>query len=167
MTSASRRSASTKVSTEQVDAVMRSCRALVGIAAASIAAVDDVVTVPQLRVLVMLSTRGPLNMLAVADELRVSASNASRICQRLLQAGLLDRREDPVDRRNVTVRLTAHGRALVNRVIRHRRTAIGRVLRKLSSEERQHVAEALDRFAAAAGEPADDKRSTLMGLQSI
>ena len=41
-------------------------RALVGVAAASITDVDDVVTVPQLRVLVMLHTRGPMNLAAVA-----------------------------------------------------------------------------------------------------
>ena len=41
---------------------MRASRALVGIAAASIAEVDDMVTVPQLRVLVMVDIRGPLNL---------------------------------------------------------------------------------------------------------
>ena len=41
---------------------MRASRALVGIAAASIAEVDGTVTVPQLRVLVIIDTRGPQNL---------------------------------------------------------------------------------------------------------
>ena len=67
-------------SASQIDAVLRASRALVGIAADSIADVDDVVTVPQFRVLVMLHTRGPLNLAAVAAGLDVNPSNASRMC---------------------------------------------------------------------------------------
>ena len=85
-------------------------RALVGIAAASIADVEDVVTVPQFRVLVMLYTRGPMNMAAVATALDVNPSNARRTCDRLMKAGLLDRRESADDRRNVTLTITEEGR---------------------------------------------------------
>ncbi len=53
---------SDRPSTEQVDAVLRASRALVGIAATSLAAVEDVVTVPQWRVLVLVYTRGPMNL---------------------------------------------------------------------------------------------------------
>src|ERR1700737_1018482 len=100
MSPAPRRSATTRVSAAQIDAVMRASRALVGIAAASIAEVDDAVTLPQLRVLVMVSTRGPLNLAAVAAGLEVSASNASRICDPLVEAGPADRREGPPERRH-------------------------------------------------------------------
>ena len=80
---------------DQVEAVLGALRALVAVAAASIAAVDDVVTVPQLRVLVMLHTRGPMNLAAVAAVLEINPSNASRTCDRLSKAGLLDRRDPP------------------------------------------------------------------------
>lgn len=142
------------VASEQVEAVMRASRALVGIAAASISAVDDVVTVPQLRVMMMLATRGAMNLAGVAAGLEVSASNASRICDRLLKAGLVDRREDPADRRHITLTLTADGRALIDRVTQHRRTAIRRILRKMSPDQREALTAVLDDFAAAAGEPA-------------
>jgi len=140
-------------SADQIDAVLRASRALVGIAAASIAEVDDSVTVPQLRVLVMVDTRGPLNLAAVAAGLGVNPSNASRICDRLTRAGLLDRQESPDDRRNITLSLTAAGRRLVTKVTRHRRTAITGVLRGMAPDDRNLLATALDRFAAAAGEP--------------
>ncbi len=153
---ASAKRATTGPTAEQIDAVLRASRALVGIAAGSIAEVEDVVTVPQLRVLVMIDTRGPLNLASVAQDLGVNPSNASRICDRLTRVGLLDRREAAGDRRNISLSLTDEGRQLVRRVNRHRRRAIARALRVMSDDERAAVVAALDVFAAAAGEPADD-----------
>jgi DNA-binding MarR family transcriptional regulator len=167
MSAAARRSADTKVSPQQVDAVMRASRALVGIAAASIAEVEELVTVPQLRVLVMVATRGPVNLAAVAAGLEVSPSNASRICDRLMKAGFLDRREDQVDRRNITLTLTEAGRGLVNQVSRHRRTAIQRVLRNMEPRDREQLTAAFERFATAAGEPDGDTPSPLIWAQGL
>lgn len=147
--------ASEGVSSDQVEAVMRASRALVGISAASIAEVDDVVTMPQWRVMMMIATRGPINLAAVAAGLDVSPSNASRICDRLLRIDMVDRREDPADRRNVVLSLTTQGQALIDRVIRHRRTRIRAVLRQMSPRQRLKLTGALDDFAAAAGEPQD------------
>ena len=157
-----RRPASDRPSAGQIDAVLRASRALVGIAAASIADVEDVVTVPQFRVLVMLYTRGPLNLAAVAAALDVNPSNASRTCDRLMKSGLLDRRESADDRRNVTLTVTEAGRRLVDRVTRHRRVAIDRVLRKMAAPERERLAKALSVFATAAGEPLEDDMLTLV-----
>jgi DNA-binding MarR family transcriptional regulator len=140
---------------EQVDAVLRASRAIVGIAASSLAEVDAVVTVPQLRVLMMAHTRSPLNVAAVAAGMAVSPSNASRVCDRLIKAGLLDRRESTSDRRHVRLTLTEAGRALVEKVTGHRRAAIERALRNMSAPQRQPLVEALNGFALAAGEPAD------------
>jgi DNA-binding MarR family transcriptional regulator len=151
-----RRIAADRPSASQVEAVLCALRALVGVAAASIAEVDDVVTVPQLRVLVMLHTRGPMNLAAVAGALEVNPSNASRACDRLSKAGLIDRRDSSTDRRNVTLTLTEGGRQLVDKVIRHRRAAITRALRKMPAPQRERLAEDLSAFAAAAGEPRDE-----------
>ncbi len=149
-------------SAPQVDAVLRASRALVGIAAASIAEVNDTVTVPQLRVLVMVDTRGPMNLAAVAAGLEVNPSNASRTCDRLIRAGLLNRRESSTDRRHVTLTLTPAGRRLVDRVTNHRRDAIGQVLAEMPAAERDRLAVALDAFATSAGEPLDDDTLTLI-----
>ncbi|GFG63630.1 MarR family transcriptional regulator [Mycobacterium kubicae] len=135
---------------------------MVGIAAASIAEVDDTVTVPQLRVLVMVDTRGPLNLAGVAAGLGVNPSNASRICDRLIKAGLLNRQEAADDRRNITLTLSAAGRQLVDKVIEHRRTAIIRVLGDMEPEDREALKTALDRFATAAGEPMAADAATMI-----
>ena len=141
--------------------MLRASRALVGIAAASVAELDDVVTLPQLRVLVMLATRGPLNIAAVAAALNVNPSNASRTCDRLIGAGLLDRRELPTDRRNVTLSLTKRGQKLVESMTQRRRAAIEQALRKMTPADRKSLAAALDKFAEAAGEPSDDDVLTM------
>src|SRR4051794_29967884 len=84
---------------DDVEATMLAARALVGISAQSLAEVDDVVTPPQLRVLVMIASRGPLNLGAVARGLGVHPSNATRACDRLVAAGLGGRRRAPRHRR--------------------------------------------------------------------
>lgn len=141
---------------EQVDAVLLASRALVGIAAASMAGVDDVVTVPQFRVLVMIYTRGPMNLASVATGLDVNPSNASRTCDKLIKEGLLDRRPSEVDRRNIVLTLTLPGRRLVEKVTRRRRTAIQRILQRMPATQRDALASALAAFADAAGETDDE-----------
>lgn len=117
---------------------------------------------PQLRVLVIIDAKGPLNLAAVAAGLGVNPSNASRICDRLIRAGLLDRQDAPDDRRNITLSLTDAGSRLVNNVIERRRSAIIEVLRDMDPGDREVLAKALDRFATTAGEPAVDDAVTLI-----
>ncbi|WP_286403807.1 MarR family winged helix-turn-helix transcriptional regulator [Pseudarthrobacter defluvii] len=149
-------------SSREVEAVMRAADTLLRVVARSVAEVEDVVNTPQLRVLVLIHTRGPQNLGGVAAELGVHASNATRICDRLVAAGLLERREDPADRRYVRLELTAKGHALVDSVLDHRRQAIGEVISRMPSGRRPALAAALEAFAAAAGgQGTSDGRFTL------
>jgi len=52
----------------QVDAVMRASRVLVAVVAQSISAVEDQVTFVQFRMLVVIASRGPLNLGEVARQ---------------------------------------------------------------------------------------------------
>src|SRR5690349_8976899 len=99
-----------------IEAVMAAARVLVAVSAQSVAAIEDVVTLPQLRVLVMVASRTAPNLNAVANGLGVHPSNATRAVDRLVAAGLLDRRDDPTDRRNLVLELTESGRELVDHV---------------------------------------------------
>ena len=145
--------ASEPVAVEEVDAVMAAARVLVGVVAASVAEVDEEVSAPQLRVLVLTARRGPWNMAALAEALQVHASNATRTVDRLVGAGLVLRRESPVDRRNVELTLSRHGRELVRSVMEHRRRALEQVLRAMPAGRRRELVPALLAFAEAAGEP--------------
>lgn len=139
----------------EVEAVMLAARVLVAVSAQSVAAIEDRVTLPQLRVLVMVASRGPLNLAAVADGLGIHASNATRACDRLVGAGLLDRRDDPADRRNLVLELTGSGRALVGQVMDYRRAAVAQVLARMPVAGRAALVPVLESFAAAGGEVPD------------
>lgn len=140
---------------DDVEAVMVATRVLVAVSAQSVAAVDDVVTLPQLRVLVMVASRGGLNLGAVAAGLGVHPSNATRAVERLVVAGLLDRRDDPTDRRHLVLDLSEDGRALVDRVMDERRAAIAAILERMPPSRRRALVPVLRSFAAAAGEVPD------------
>ena len=73
--------------TAEVDAVLAASRVLVGVAAQSLADLEDTVSVPQLRALMILATRGPLHLTALAEDMGVHPSNATRACDRLVAAG--------------------------------------------------------------------------------
>jgi DNA-binding MarR family transcriptional regulator len=137
------------------DAVLSAARVLVGIAAQSIAAVEDSIGVNQFRALVIVASRGPIHLAGLAEAMGLHPSNATRTCDRLVTQKLLDRRENPADRRHLLLTLTKRGQELVDGVMRHRRQAIEHVLANMTVERQQHLAEVLAEFAEAGGEPAE------------
>lgn len=145
-----------------VDAVLRAANVLLRVVAQSVIEVEDVVTTPQLRVLVLIATRGPQNPGAIATELGVHPSNATRICDRLVNAGLIARRDDPGDRRYRALSLTPEGASLVNTVLEHRRTAVAAVMGRLPKELRDIAAQGMNAFAEAdGGDGSEDGRFTI------
>ena len=140
---------------DQVDAVMLAARAIVAITAKSVADLDDQVTLAQLRALVMIASRGPQNLGAIAAGLGVHPSNATRVCERLVVAGLLHRSDDPGDRRNLVLRLTADGQTLVDTMNENRRAAIEQILSDMPPAHRRGLTMKLRAFAEAAGELPD------------
>lgn len=133
----------------EIDSVMRAARVLVGVSAQSFAVVEDRLTLPQLRVLVMVASRGPVRLATVADGIGVHPSNASRAVDRLVVGGLLDRADDPADRRQLVLRLTEAGEALVDEVMRTRRTSICRLLSRMATDDRAALVPALEALADA------------------
>ena len=61
------------------DALLTASRLLVAISARSIASVDETITIPQFRVLVILSARGSMNVRTLAGLLRVQRSTTGRM----------------------------------------------------------------------------------------
>lgn len=137
---------------EDVDAVMAAARVLVGVIVRSVDAVEGTVTMAQLRVLMLVATRDPMNLAAVAEAMEVHPSNASRACDRLVEAGLLERRDSTTDRRNLVLNLSHTGRAVVDAVIDARRDALRDILKGMATDDRHGLAPGLVAFADAAGE---------------
>ncbi len=138
---------------ELTDAVLAAARVLVGVAAQSIAAAEGSVGVNQFRVMVIIASRGPLHSAALAEAMGVHPSNATRTCDRLVATGLLDRRDNPADRRHLQLTLTRKGQRLVDGVMQRRRAAINKLLVRMPQADRHRLTEALNQFAAAGGEP--------------
>jgi DNA-binding MarR family transcriptional regulator len=135
-----------------VDAVLGASRALVAVAARSLADLADDVTLSQYRVLVELASRGPQRSADIAETLGVERSTAGRMCDRLVRKGLVQRRRESADRRTVRISLTKAGNDLVDDVTRRRRSEIARILRRMPKGSRRPVLVALRAFADAAGE---------------
>ncbi len=87
------------------DAVLLASRALVGVAARSLAEVEDEVTLPQFRALVVLASH-ERNLGELAEALDVHPSSATRLCTRLEAKGLITRRPATQSRRELLVSLT-------------------------------------------------------------
>jgi DNA-binding MarR family transcriptional regulator len=151
MTNRKTPSASTEVS-RVTEAVLVASRALVGVAARSIAVIDSDVTLPQYRALVVLHARGEQNVGVLSDLLGIHPSSATRLCDRLAAKKLVRRSIAPDSRREVILSLTAKGHALVRKVTDVRRAEIARVVGRIPAELRPAMVSALLTFAEAAGE---------------
>lgn len=138
---------------ELVAAVLTASRVLVGVSARSLAQVEESVTLTQFRTLVVLDGHGPSRLNLLAERLDVTASTALRMVDRLIAAGLVDRRENANDRREVVIDLTTEGRKLVRKVARKRQAEIERIVLGMPVGRRRELVRALTAFAEAADEP--------------
>ncbi|SPL99909.1 Transcriptional regulator, MarR family [[Actinomadura] parvosata subsp. kistnae] len=144
-----------------ISAVLTGSRLLVSIAARSLAAVQDRVTLPQFRMLVVLSVQGETNLVTMADALAVNSSTASRMADRLATAGLIVRETNPHNRRETLMRLTLEGRRLVDDVMTRRSEEIAAIVSRMTPLESQALIAAMTAFNKAGGEPPANLRYPL------
>ncbi|MDN5759016.1 MAG: MarR family winged helix-turn-helix transcriptional regulator [Tomitella sp.] len=108
--------------------------------------VDLELTLTQLRVIFMLAMRDeevPIN--EVADHLKISVATAGRTVERLMGVGIVDRREDPDDRRSKLVSLTDEGRSLADTQREQMREQIRSFNRVLPTDVAEELQAALQR----------------------
>ena len=134
------------------DSVLTASRVLVGIAAASLSPIEAEVTLTQYRTLVVLASRGPQSLQDLATELQVVPSTATRMCDRLVRKGLIERRTPEENRREVELRITDDGASIVARVTADRKRQLRRITDRMSAGSQLSLVEALQEFSAAAGE---------------
>jgi DNA-binding MarR family transcriptional regulator len=151
--SAARRASAAGDADAVTDAVLAASRLLLAVSARSIAAVDESITLAQFRLLVVLFTRGAVNLSMLADQLGVNPSTATRMIDRLIASDLVSRETNPTSRREVVVALTEAGAVAVRQVTTRRRKEIGRIVGRMPVEQRHGLVEALEAFADAGGEP--------------
>lgn len=137
-----------------VNALLTASRLLVAVSARSLAAVEEALTLPQFRMLVVLHSRGELSLSALAAELDVQPSTAMRMIDRLTAAGMVTRGSSPTDRRTSMVSLTDAGRSTVTDATDRRRAEIARIVAAMPVTRRRELIRALQAFTTAGGEPA-------------
>jgi DNA-binding MarR family transcriptional regulator len=107
-------------------------------------------TMQQLRTLMILSFRGSASGQELADGLGVHLSTVTGLINRLLARGLVERGEDPDDRRVRRVRLTAEGTRLIQQMRDAGRLHKRRLLQQLDNAALAQMADAMDALNTAA-----------------
>jgi DNA-binding MarR family transcriptional regulator len=159
MTNGRRSTRSRDAHDEEADALLAACRVLVAVSAQSIAAVEDVVDLIEFRALVVVASRGAVSLSELSDAANIHLSRASRLCDRLVTKALINRADDPANRRQLILTLTPNGERVVYEVMQRRREAIQPILdrmsKRLTKQRRAEVMLLLQEFATAGGEPSD------------
>jgi DNA-binding MarR family transcriptional regulator len=135
------------------NALLTASRLLIAISARAIAAVDESISIPQFRTLVILASDGPVNLATLAGLLGVQPSTTGRMVDRLVSTGLIERKPHPTSRREMIAGLTVRGRDVVQQVTAQRRNEISRIVDTMPAADRSGLARTLAAFAKAGGEP--------------
>jgi len=104
------------------------------------------VTRPQWQVLSVLGRSPGINQGSLAEILEVEPITAGRMIDRLQEAGLVERRADPADRRAWLLHLTDRGEDLRRRIRPLAAEALDEALEGISARDRAHLVETLQRM---------------------
>lgn len=105
---------------------------------------------PQLTALLVVERAEGINLRGLAGELKMLLSSASRLCDRLVASGMVERVPGRVDRREIALYLTPSSRQLLEDLRRTRRAMLAAVLERMTPAGRAALLRGLTEFAAAA-----------------
>ncbi|MFJ9246597.1 MarR family winged helix-turn-helix transcriptional regulator [Streptomyces sp. NPDC101776] len=103
----------------------------------------------QLRALHALETTPGANLTMLAERLEAGLPTVSRLCDRLEAAGLLLREAAAHNRREIQLRLTAHGRDVLAEVAELRSRALTEIVRGMEPDDRAALERGLRAFVEA------------------
>jgi DNA-binding MarR family transcriptional regulator len=99
------------------------------------------------RVLILLSqTHEPLTMSKLSTELNVPMSTATRIVDWLVDSGMVERVNDPNDRRVVRVNISKNGQEMYETGLIHNRERISRLLKDFTFEEQTQLLHLMEKL---------------------
>ena len=108
------------------------------------------ISASQLRVLLTVRALGRPTVTELADRLESLPSSVTRLCDRLVSAGYLDRGAAADNRRFHVVEVSPTGRDLLQRIDLHRTEMLDGFLRRMPDRARRQLETGLSAFAAAA-----------------
>ena len=105
----------------------------------------DAVDFSAFPILKLLSHQGPMRVSALAQVIGLDASTVSRHVKQLEDRGLLERTEDPDDRRASQVTVSEQGSSCLSAGFAARRGVISHALDELSADERETLRDLVSR----------------------
>jgi DNA-binding MarR family transcriptional regulator len=127
----------------------RATRGLLALNVSVLEHLEDSVGMEPLRALQSLDRRGPSMVGELGDDLGLVPSTASRLSDRLAEAGLITRRPAPNNRRSTLLELTDAGRAILDDLVALRIRAFGEVADQMSTQDRAALIQGAHAFTAA------------------
>lgn len=141
--------------TADADAVREAIRSasllMVAVTADAVSSAQGTLTLPQFRLLETLHDRGPLKHAALANHLGVNPSTASRMVDRLVAVGMVERKRSTTSRREIVLYLSTAGGEVVRHVTESRRKEISNIIATMPEFARNALVGVLKVFAEAAG----------------
>jgi len=98
----------------------------------------------QIGTLFAIHGKGTCGVSGIGDELGITAPATSQLLNRLVEQNLIERSEDPEDRRVKRIVLTDFGRRTLHESIRARQNWIHRLADTLSPDEQEQVSTSLN-----------------------
>ena len=104
----------------------------------------------QFGLLMQLHYRGNCGVSDISERFEITNPAASQLVDKLVQGNLVERAEDPNDRRAKQIQLSTKGKAMIERSIGERYRWVDELVTHLNAEERAKIAEALTLLTEAA-----------------
>ena len=111
-----------------------------------------------LRALQSLERLGPSLVTELGDDLDMLPSTASRLSDRLADAGLITRRVSPTNRRATLLELTDTGRAILSDLLTLRTQALSTVVDQMSDDDRAALLQGTRAFTTSRQHLPDQSR---------
>lgn len=124
-------------------------------------AISAVVSAPQLRALGIVHQHGSVNLSQLAEELGCAPSSASRLCDRLVAAGLISRKASAETRREISLSLRPQGARLIRRAEARRRAELAGVLARMTPAGARALVRGLEEYSEVAEQLAYDNDQRL------
>ena len=116
-------------------------------------------SMPQFGILMQLHYRGNCGVSDIGERFDITSAAASQLVDKLVQSRMIQREEDPHDRRAKLLSLTKKAQELIQQNIEERYRWVDQLAEKLTVEQSEKVVEALNIMTQAAreldAEPAD------------
>ncbi|MEO1194390.1 MAG: MarR family transcriptional regulator [Pseudomonadota bacterium] len=115
--------------------------------AGALARLPQALDAGDLEAIKLLGQFGVLSMRDLAEQLRIPASTATSLVDRLEKKGLVERSRNAADRRVIQLSLTAEGREALNAVTQEHLRLCQELLESFGPQEQTVLADLLERLA--------------------